>query len=94
MAKKKKRDLAKELKELSLDALEEGKKKAEKAIKELVEKGRISAEKGKKMIIQEKKKWEKKKKEDMLKNLKDLGVPTREEFDQLKKEVEKLKKKL
>ena len=94
MAKKKKRDLAKQLKELSLDALEEGKKKAEKAIKELVEKGRISAEKGKKMITQEKKKWEKKKKEDMLKNLKDIGLPTREEFDQLKKEVEKLKKKL
>ncbi len=91
---KKETDLGKEFKELTLEAWDLARKKIDKGVKGLVKQGKISAEKGRGLIEEQKKEWEEKRKEKLLKELKDLGFPTPQEYKKLKKEVEELKNKL
>jgi polyhydroxyalkanoate synthesis regulator phasin len=92
MAKKKKVDLGEEFKELTLEAFELFRKKLKKGVKKLIKESEVSLQKGKDFLDEQVKKWEKKSKERLLKELKELGVLTKEDWKEIKNEIEKLKK--
>lgn len=99
MAKKPKKTIEK-LTLAGLGILIKGKRGIEKLVDELVKTGEVSSKEGKKVakqfkkrIDEDKKFLEAKIKETVVKVLKDLGVPTRKEMQELKKKVEKLSKK-
>jgi len=94
MVKNKKINFKKELKNLTIQAIEEGKSRLEEKIRELSKKGKLSAQTIKKALKEIEKEWEKTRQKRLLKDLKELGIPTKKDFENLKKEIEQLKKKI
>ncbi|PIS27808.1 MAG: hypothetical protein COT43_08585 [Candidatus Marinimicrobia bacterium CG08_land_8_20_14_0_20_45_22] len=93
-------DLLKKILYAGIGAAAVTKEKAEEIVEELVKKGEITKDESKKALADVLKSVEKRKgdveifvKEEISKGLKKLDIPTREEFDELKKKVEARTKK-